>query len=341
MAAKDLIREIEQSIEDAAGATALLQAQQKLAKAERELKEERAKRKDAEKVLERQLVQIEQMRKPRVTFQPSKPRKTKAGDFCRLIIPDTHGAHIDPKAAAALLADMEVLKPREVILLGDHLDCGGFLAQHHVMGFVAETEYSFGDDVGACNQFFDQVQQRSPDARYDYLCGNHEARIEKWCVTQTLRHTRDAKYLRSLFSPQAVLSLDKRRIAYHTLYQYHDGLPVQGAIKRGKCHFVHGISHAKHAAAETLAKFGGCVGFGHTHRVDSHVTTLVGPGLIGAWGFGCLCVLQPYYMHGRPSGHSHAYGVQLVSAEGEFITLQVPIVNGVSLLQPLFGALVG
>jgi hypothetical protein len=29
------------------------------------------------------------------------------------------------------------IDPDEIIMLGDHLDCGGFLAQNQVLGFVA------------------------------------------------------------------------------------------------------------------------------------------------------------------------------------------------------------
>lgn len=339
---RTIVDEVNHAAEEAEHAQSILALQRRLEKSERAARESEAAHKYAERLIERQQQQISDMRKPRIELPAARPRKSKAGDFCRLLIPDSHGAHVVPEAIGAMLADMEVLRPTEVIFMGDHIDCGGFLAQHHTMGYVAETGYSFADDVGAANELLDQVQKRSgKGARFDYLEGNHEHRIEKWCVTESLRHTKDAKFLRDLLSPTAVLSLEKRAIKYASLYDYHDGLPVQGAIKRGKCHFVHGISHAKHAASETLNKFGGNVCFAHTHRVDSFVTTIVGPGLIGAWSFACLCKLQPYYMHGRPSGHSHGYGCQLVSAEGEFISFQVPIVNGKSLLQPLFGAVTG
>lgn len=307
----------------------------RVAKAERDHKQAETERRSAERLLESQLAVIEKARQPRFKLPAGKPAKRKAGDFCRVIIPDTHGVHADPAALAACLRDIERLQPAEVMLMGDHLDCGGFLAQHHTMGYVAETEYSFEEDIEACNTFFDRLQEAAPQATFDYLEGNHEHRIEKWCVTESLRNKRDAAFLRRLVEPAAVLSLEKRGIRYHSLYKYHDGLPVQGAVKRGKCCFVHGISHSRHAADVTLGKFGGCVVFAHTHRVDAWVTTIVGAGTIGAWSFGCLCRLQPYYLHGKPSGWSHGYGVQLVRESGDFLTLQVPIISGESLLDPL------
>jgi len=69
-------------------------------------------------------------------------RHRQPGDIVRVLIPDTHGAKIDRAAVSALLADLKTLAPHEIIFLGDHVDCGGFLAQHHVMGYVAETAYS-------------------------------------------------------------------------------------------------------------------------------------------------------------------------------------------------------
>lgn len=327
------------AVRDDSTVEAISVLRRQLAKSEHARKRAEDDCRHAEKLLESQLETIERQRAPGFEMPKGRKPRPKKGDFCRVIIPDTHGCHVDGPAAAAMLRDLEVLKPTEVILMGDHLDCGGFLAAHHVMGYVAESAYSFEDDVNACNTLFDQLQQAAPHATYDYLCGNHEHRVEKWCVTQTLRHQKDAAFLLRQFGPPAVLSLAKRGIAYRTLYEYHDGLPVQGAIRRGKCCFVHGISHAKHAAQVTLDLFGGNVCFAHTHRPDMWVKTLVGPGTIGAWAFGCLCKLQPYYMHGRPSGHSHGYGFQLVRATGEFLTLQVPIINGESLLGPLLSRL--
>lgn len=335
MAKPDFVKAVQES--ETVEAIGSLRRQ--LAKSEHARKQAENERRHAEQLLEKQLETIERQRAPRYKLPKGKLPKPKKGDFCRLIVPDTHGCHAEKTALAAMLRDVEALRPAEVVLMGDHIDAGGFLAQHHTMGYVAESEYTFEDDVSACNEFLDQLQAATPGARYDYLEGNHERRIEKWCVTETLRNRKDAEFLRRAFGPEAVLSLDKRGIPYRGLYTYHDGLPVQGAIRRGKCCFVHGISHAKHAADVTLGKFGGCVVFAHTHRVDSWVTTIVGPGTIGAWSFGCLCKLQPYYLHGKPSGWSLGYGVQLVRENGEFLTIHVPIVNGESLLGPLLSRL--
>lgn len=303
-------------------------------KAQAELKALREQNKRLQKNLDSTLESVERYRKANFRLPTGKKTKTK-GDFCRVAIPDTHGCHIDTAAAAAMLADLEYLQPTEVILLGDHLDCGGFLAQHHTMGYVAETEYTYEEDVAAGNEFLDQLQKRLPNATYDYLEGNHERRVEQWCVTSALRSTQDAGFLRRMFGVESVLSLEKRGIPYRSLNRTHDDLPVQGAIKRGKCLFVHGASHAKHAATVHLNLFGANVVFGHIHRMQMDSASPVTTGTIAAYCPGCLCKLQPYYNHGKPTGHSHGYHAQFVRETGGFFPLQIPIINGQSYLAPL------
>lgn len=260
----------------------------------------------------------------------------QAGDVVRVCIPDTHGAKADQKAIAAMLADIKTLDPHEIILLGDHVDCGGFLALHHVMGYVAETAYSYEEDIAHANAFLDAVQQAAPRAKIEYLEGNHERRVETWAVTQTLRHSRDSEGLRKLYAPEFRLNLAARGITYFRECEYYDGLPSPGVIKRGKCFFFHGMSTAKNAVAAHLAKVGGNCVFAHTHRAQSEIIRLVGVGVIGGWNPGCLCGLQPLWQHTNPTDWTTGYGVQLVSPGGAFLHLNIPIVDGVSNFASLF-----
>jgi len=298
-------------------------------------KEDAGRIRQLERLVEKQAEALERSRAPRVRLPSRQSSKTQSGDFTRVIIPDSHGCHIDPEAAAAFLSDLEALRPREIIMLGDHLDCGGFLAQHHTMGFVAETEYSFDDDVGACNQFLDEIQRRAPGAEILYLEGNHERRIEKWCVTQALANQKDANLLRRMFSTEAVLSLEKRGVKIFKQGVKYDGLPIPATIKRGKCHFTHSDRCSVHAAAAILSAFGGNVVYGHTHRADSFTRRTVTGGVIGAWNPGCLCKLQPYWNHTAITGHSHGYAIQFQRESEEFLHVNVPIIDGKSLLVPL------
>lgn len=263
-------------------------------------------------------------------------RKRGAGDVVRVVIPDTHGALVDKGALAALLGDVKALDPHEIILLGDHVDCGGFLAQHHVMGYVAETDYTYEEDIAAANSFLDALQKAAPRAKIEYIEGNHERRVETWCVTQTLRNKKDADGLRRLLSPEFLLNLGVREIPYFRQGVFYDGLPVPGVIRRGKCYFFHGVSTSRNATAATIDKIGGNCVFGHTHRAQSSVVRRISTGIIGSWNPGCLCSLQPLWQHTAPTDWSHGYAVQIVAPSGAFLHLNIPIIDGVTHFSALF-----
>lgn len=257
-------------------------------------------------------------------------RRRSGSDIVRVIIPDTHGCLIDKQAVAAMLTDIKALDPQEIILLGDHVDCGGFLAQHHVMGYVAETDYTYEEDLDAAKTFLNALQAAAPRARIEYLEGNHERRVETWCVTQVLRHKKDAEGLRRLLAPEFRLGLKERGIAYYRQGEFYDNLPVPGVIKRGKCFFFHGVSTARNAVSATVDKIAGNCVFGHTHRAQSNIVRRISSGVIGAWNPGCLCQLQPLWQHTAPTDWSHGYAVQLVAESGAFLHLNIPIIEGES-----------
>lgn len=269
----------------------------------------------------------------KITIKPS-PRNNKTGERLRVIIPDSHGSAISKPAAAAFLADLKRLDPTEIVMLGDHVDCGGFLAQHHVLGYVAQTDYSYTDDIAAANHFLDLIQKAAPRATIHYIEGNHERRVETWCVTQTLRHEKDCRLMRAAFAPEYLLHLKSRAIRYYRQSENYVN-DVPGTIKLGKCYFWHGTSTARHAASVNLSQIGGNVVYGHTHREDHDSRRPVSTGAIGAWCPGCLCDNQPLWQHTRPTDWTHGYGVQSVMPSGNFLHINIPIVKGVSLLAPM------
>jgi biotin operon repressor/predicted phosphodiesterase len=261
---------------------------------------------------------------------PSK-RKTEREDRVVVVFPDVHGASADPGAVAAFLGDLKSIDPDIVVGLGDLVDAGGFLAQHHVMNFVAETSYSYEDDLKAAGVFLDSVQSAAPRAQLHAIEGNHCARPERWAVTQSLRQQGDAEFLRRLVAPQEILGFAKRGIKYYRRSEVYDGCSVQGAFRIGKITFAHGLLNGGNAPARVLERFGSNVVYGHTHQMASHVKrTPDGP--IGAWNLGTLAKLQPYYAHSSPTLWSHGYGVFVLAKSGAFQAIPVTIVNGVSML---------
>jgi len=296
-----------------------------------------AREKHLESLVEQQAEQLERLAKAKWSL-PAAPKRVSGCSFIRVVIPDTHGSVGHKPALAAFLADLKQLGTdsiREIVMLGDHLECGGFLAQHHVAHYVAQTEYTFADDVNATNELLDLIQAACPKAPIDYLEGNHERRLESWCVTQTMRHNADAEYLRRLFGTQHVLSLEKRGISFFAQGKFYDGLSIPATIRRGKCFFTHGERAGKTATAATLGDFAGCVVHGHTHTSAGASGNTVHSGRIVAYCPGCLCELQPLWRHTSPTNWSHGYGLQFVNKGGEFTHLNVPIDGGVSFIGPL------
>lgn len=295
--------------------------------------EKKAARADyLQSVIEEQQQRLDKIQASRFQFPKQKPTKAPK-TFLRVCVPDTHGSCVDPDAIGAFLGDLESLKPHEIIMLGDHLECGGFLAEHHTLGYVAQTSYTFEDDVAAANQLLDRMQTIAPQAKFEMLEGNHERRIETWCVTEALRNKHDAAYLLKIFAAENQLRLADRGIKLFKQGEFYDDCPIPATIKRGKCYFTHGSRVGVDAARAMLNDFGGNVVFGHVHRMMSFVGQKVHGGQIGAWCPGFLGKLQPYWKHTQISGWAHGYGLQIVEQDsGEFLHLNVPIINGKSLL---------
>lgn len=297
----------------------------------------KARVKQLESLLARQQKRIEQSARAAFKLPRSPAKLTGKGDFYRIIIPDTHGSFVDQAALAAFLADLGSLAGgvREIVLLGDHIDCGGFLAQHHTMGYVAEADYTFEQDVSAANVLLDAIQTTCPRATIHMLEGNHERRIERWIMTQVLANKREASYLASLFSAEKVLHVQRRGIHYYKQGIFYDGVSLPATIRLGKCYFTHGSRTGRFPARAMLEDFGGNVVFGHTHRMDFAVKRTVDHGAIGAWCPGSLCRLQPLWNHTQITGWSHGYGLQLVRHDGTFFHVNVPIIDGHSYLTQL------
>lgn len=309
----------------------------KITELKAEVKDLRRQLRNAEKDSDSMHKHVERAREAnRKKFLPKGRAKRKKDDWVRLIIPDVHGSSMDKQAVLAMLTNIKRLQIDEIVILGDFIDCGGFLAQHHTLGFVAQTEYSFENDVAAGNQLLDRLLNTCPQVKkVHYIEGNHEQRIEKWCVTSAVRKGVDAQFLYDRVGPENVLDLKRRGIKYYRQAECYHELSVPGTIKLGNCCFIHGLSTAKHAAAVHAARMGGNIVYGHTHRGDTVETRTVEAGQIGAWSPGCLCMKQPMWRHTNPTEWTHGFLLQLVAKSGLFQTVMSRIIDGESLLIPV------
>ena len=279
---------------------------------------------------------VRKLSRPRKFAARMVKRRTGTDDLIRVIMPDSHGAYADPMAMALFIDDLKRIQPAEIIMLGDHVDCGGHLAQHHVIGYIALGAYSYADDISACNQHLDAIRAAAPNARIHYIEGNHEARIERWCMEETIRNSKDAEFLRQCYSPEALLGLAARGIPYYRRSTMYHGLPIPGAIKLGKCIFVHDPGFSD--PSRTSGRFGGSVVHGHDHQSHQLIRPTVSAGDIGVWSYGTLARTQQYYMHTRPSTHTLGYGIHNVARSGNFLSVAIPLIKGVSYLSRLHGS---
>lgn len=270
----------------------------------------------------------------KIKFKPGPAVKMETkDDTITFIMPDSHGMYSDQNAMSLFVNDAKACQPDHIIGLGDHLDCGGFLAQHHVLGYVAQLGYSYEDDLAACGAHLDAIQKAAPSAQIELLEGNHEERVERWCVQQTLSNAKDAEALRCAWAPQFRLRLKERGIQYYRRSECYDGIGVPGVINRGNVYYTHEGAGGSDPARAHLSKFGGNVVFGHIHRMVSVTGQMVATDEIGAWSFGCLSVKQPLWQHSRCTTWTHGYGVKLTNRSGRFLMLSIPLIGGESYLK--------
>lgn len=268
------------------------------------------------------------------------PVSTPEGSYIRLVIPDSHGNHVDWGFANGMVLDIEKLAGdiKEVVWLGDHLDAGGTFNSHQ-RNYTNEMTESYAADVASARRLIRMVRERTPLAFHHYLEGNHEQHVERF-LARNFQSYDDAEWLLSLIGPRNVLKLDELDIVYYRASVMHCGLSVPGTIKLGKCHFTHGMSHSQHAAATHLARVGDSVVFGHVHRSMSVINRTVSSSALGAWCPGTLAKLQPLYRHTAPTSWTGGYAIQFVESGGRFTHLNVPCFGaGKTGLNPLLDRL--
>ncbi len=270
------------------------------------------------------------------TARPVKPanakRRTRVqSETVRIYAGDLHGMRMDRECVAAFLRDVKTINPDEIILGGDMLECGGHLARHHTIGYIATCDYSYQEDIGATNWFLDELQKAAPSATIEYLEGNHEHRVERWCVDEVAGKGRDAEFLRAVYGPAALLRLKERGIPYYGQADVHGEGLTRGWVRKGNMLLAHNMVQGKNAAVKAVAKAGYNITYFHTHSYDASPRVLPMMGLVMAFCPGCLCEMQPMWQHSDPTEWNQGYDIDFITAKGNFQRVHVPIWRGESL----------
>ena len=297
------------------------------------LRKELAVTKNENKLLAKQLVETANVK----SVPRTKSSRLPKGGYIRAIIGDTHGMHLDRAAWAACMADLQRLDIRQIVLLGDHIECSGFFSMHQPPSVISEAKYSYAQDLAAANQWLDELQSVCPRADYHMLQGNHCHRVEKWIMGHSITMDDDRRLLLEALDPEYRLRLKERGIKFYRRDEFNDTCSERGHLKLGECLFCHEVSIAKQAASVAIQRYGCSVVFGHSHRADISYSRKPGSGTIVAANPGCLCTLTPVWQFTKSSINdwSHGYALQLVSPDETFLHINVQIVDGKSLLRPL------
>jgi hypothetical protein len=267
---------------------------------------------------------------------PKAPRLKASGGYTRAIVSDLHGQQMDQPAFAAFVRDLKMIQPRQVFILGDWIDCGGWLSEHPTL-HLGETEGSFVDDIGAGNQSLDAIQDAAPKAEIWYWEGNHDWRIIKTMLKLVKGHKGDAEFMKRLWGVKRLLNLTERGIGFVPHDVIQPGMRVRGLKRFGDWSFSHGPfkSCGKTALDRNLSRLKCNFAQGHIHRLLHATQQSADQQTIHAYSFGCLCQMAPFYMENNPTDWSHGFGLQEVNRDGTATTWPVAIEDGVSRLSSL------
>ena len=313
----------------------------KLAAAERKIAELQSQLKASQASHSKAVLALEKARNTKARkIQIGSSKRQRKSDIVEVILADVHGSKQNPAAVAAALADIKTLQPDRVVLLGDILDCGGFLAEHHTLAFVPEiNDGGYEADIAAANAFLDALAQAAPGAETIFVAGNHEHRVERWILKQKLSRREDVDFLLRQFGAQHVLRLEERGIKYYPYGQINDGYSVRGWVEIDGLHFTHKVSNARGAAQAALQRTTGSIIFGDTHRQDYYPLSDQQGNIRAAWNTGCLCEPQPYYAQTRNTGWTHGYCVRFIDTKSQtWQMVQILIQKGRSMAGHIFNA---
>lgn len=234
-----------------------------------------------------------------------------ADAFRLLALPDTHGVFSDEEAIACALALGRRIRPRVIVMLGDHVDFYQLSRFDKDPARVNDLQR----DIDAGAGLVKRVRRMFPDASVFYLCGNHEDRLRRFLFS----HAPALKSLRGM-RLETLLGLREHNVKF-----CEDGVQQIGSLL-----FKHGdVVRAKagQTAMAELEREGMSGVSGHTHRA-ADVSKTNRSGTYKWIESGCLCSLKPEYMPGQVPDWQHAVSYGTVARGGRFVMNVSHIING-------------
>lgn len=176
---------------------------------------------------------------------------------CALIVPDVHVPYHHKKAVQSVWKVGEIIKPNEIIFLGDLADmfCVNMHGPKH-----PQTQHDMKSEVEAVNKFLDEVDDRFPDVKKHYIEGNHEYRLERWLIKQ-------APELFGITDWEMLFKMHSRPKWKVHQYRHLQLVQVLGTDLYAR-HEPKAMSSAKASLGKSLIN----LIYGHIHRIEKYTT---------------------------------------------------------------------
>lgn len=231
-----------------------------------------------------------------------------------VIVSDIHVPFHDGSAVNAVLSLISDVKPSEVVLNGDIMDC------YTVSKYSKDPSrgLSLVDELSATADLLTFVRKAAGNAPITYIEGNHEIRMRAYI-------NGNAPALSSLddIRLDKLLNLEERGIEYIKARN-------RGAFKRyGNVivgHFDRVVKDSAGTAKVLVNDHMASIVQGHTHRLGVYHKSTIGGDYVGVEG-GCLCQLNPEYLDTA----NWQQGITILSREvgtTEWSIESVPVVGG-------------
>lgn len=253
----------------------------------------------------RQIDAREFLRGKRPTAEESK------GVATQTLIVGLHDWHIpyhDEKALSCAFAFCERVQPKIIIL---H-ECHDFYPLSRFNKDPARNDLQY--EIDLTNEKLKDLRKRCPKSKMILLKSNHTDRLQRYLWSE-------AKALSSLkaMKVEQLLGLAELEIEYRPNFVYKHFLWKHGSIVRQDSAYTAKAEFIREGMSGTS---------GHTHRLGAHYRTVRGGSYVWIEG-GCLCDLQPEYMHDDVANWQHGISTVQFEKEGnQFIAMPIPIIDG-------------
>lgn len=213
-----------------------------------------------------------------------------------LICGDSHGDHLDLRAAEALFAFKKEYKPDTLVHLGDALDLACMRNGASKEDLALSLKQDFKEGCDFLKEFFKGKAENKI-----FLWGNHDQRLldvmgSSSAIAADHAETMYLEFVRVL-----------KRCGVDKADGFYDSR--SGVAELYPFRFVHGYSCAQNTAKFHAEKYGGkfpCVVFGHTHY--SGYWREITYDRIDAYACSCMCDIDPSYASRNTSKLRHSIG---------------------------------